>query len=358
MGTMSVRMILRVAVACGLPVFLSIAFTRAWSGGQEKKPTRALPIGFPAVPVPEDNPLTAAKVVLGETLFFDTRLSSDGTVSCGSCHTPETAFTTKAAFSAGVSGQATDRNTPTLLNVAYVPRLFWDGRSPSLEDQVRYPIVHPREMNMNQKKVVEALSRIPAYAPLFEAAYGDAAITFPRVSQALAAYQRTLIAGDSPFDRFFFAGRPDAISDAARRGWELFKGKARCTSCHTFDKERPFFSDFLFHNTGVGSDAATLDLGRYHMTKEKEDRGRFRTPSLRNVSLTPPYMHDGRFATLEEVLAFYEKGGLANNNLDAELKAVQLTASERADLIAFLHSLTSEVTFQKETNRSAQNVRP
>lgn len=352
-----------VGAAAGLAAALIVALGMA---GADPVPQpiagHELPPGFPAPPVPADNPLTPAKVALGERLFFEPVLSADGKVSCSSCHLPQHAFADQVPFSIGIGGQPGPRNTPSILNAAYLPRLLWDGASLGLEDQVRYPITHPREMGMTNSKVIKAIEAKAEYAPLFVTAYGDEKITYERISHAIASFERTLIASDSPFDRFFFGNDPKALSESARRGWELFQGKAGCAQCHRFTRESPFFTDFEYHNVGVGwgSDKPDLsqkpDLGRYDVTKEKEDRGRFRTPSLRNVALTAPYMHDGSVATLADAVAFFERGGIANNYLDEKIKPLQLSPGERADLLAFLESLSSSQSYRTPDQRAAQVV--
>lgn len=304
----------------------------------------APPLGLPEPPVPADNALTPAKVELGRRLFFDRRLSSDGTVACASCHRPERAFADDRPLSLGVRGQEGDRNAPSLLNAAYVPKLFWDGRSPDLEDQVRYPLTHPKEMDMKRQEAEAVVRADATYPPAFARAFGDPEVTFERISQALASFQRILVSGDSPFDRFILLGQEQALSPAARRGWDLFRGKAGCIRCHRYDSGHPFFTDFDFHNTGVGWDREELpDLGRYRVTHDKADRGLLRTPSLRTAALAPPYMHDGSFATLAEVVAYYAQGGIPNRYLDERIMPLDLSAGEQGDLVAFLESLSGEV---------------
>lgn len=300
------------------------------------------PPGLPPVPVPAHNPMTEAKVELGRRLFFDRKLSSDGTISCADCHRPDRAYADTVVLSQGVRGQLSPRNTPSLVNVAYRRQLMWDGRANSLEAQARYPLTHPREMAMTRARV-EAVVRADAeYPQLFDAAFGTPRIDFDRVSWALASYQRTLVAADSPFDQYFFEGEATALTPAARRGWALFQGKAGCIRCHRFTAQAPFFSDGAYHNTGITWDRVELpDLGRYRHTRERDDKGRFRTPSLRNVALTAPYMHDGRFATLDDVVEFYVAGGIPNRFLDPLLEPLALTEEERRDLVRFLESLTS-----------------
>jgi cytochrome c peroxidase len=313
----------------------------ARSAGTEAPQSRTL-LALPPVPIPAENPSSEAKEALGEKLFFDPRLSADGTVSCESCHRADRAFSDGQRFSTGVGSQLGIRNAPSILNAAYAPQLLWDGRALGLEDQVRYPITDPREMNMTKEKLVQVLTGVPEYPPRFAAAFGDPEVSLERVSQALAAFERTLVSGNSPFDRFYFGKNESALTAAARRGWELFRGKAGCIQCHHCDATNPFFTDFGFHNTGVGFEDDQPDLGRFRVTREREDKGRFKTPSLRNVSLTAPYMHDGRVADLAAVVAFYERGGTPNPFLDERIRPLELTAEEKEDLIQFLSSLEGE----------------
>jgi cytochrome c peroxidase len=347
-------------VGFGLGALLSLTWGLA---GADSAPApsllgRPLPLGFPAVPIPDENPLTAGKAALGERLFFDPALSSDGKISCASCHLPDRVFADKLPFSLGIDGQEGPRNAPSILNAAYAPRLLWDGASLGLEDQVRYPVTHPREMNMTNGKLLKVVEANPVYRPLFAAVFGDEAVTFERISQAIASFERTLVAGDSPFDRFYFAGDTAAISASARAGWELFQGKAGCVQCHQFSRESPFFTDFEYHNLGVGWEKEKVDLGRYDVTKDKPDRGRFRTPSLRNVALTAPYMHDGSVASLDAVLTYLEGGGGANNYLDEKIKPFQLSPQERADLLAFLESLSSPFRYQPTVAQTSPEAIP
>ncbi|MGD2115767.1 MAG: cytochrome c peroxidase [Acidobacteriota bacterium] len=315
------------------------------------------PEGFPAPPVPEDNPVTPAKIELGEKLFFDPALSSDGTVSCGTCHRPDDAFTDLEPKSLGVEGRTASRNSQSVLNAVYAPKLLWDGRALNLEDQVRYPLTNPREMNSTKSKMVAAISSDESYPPLIHAAFGDGEITYERLTQAIASYERTLVSGDSPFDRYYFGGDPDALSEASIRGWELFRGEAGCVDCHHFEDESPFFTDFGFHNTGIGWDLLKVDLGRYTVTRDPADRGRFRTPSLRNVAATPPYMHDGRFETLAEVVAYYADGPLENKYLDERIRSLELSERDREDLVEFLRSLTGTMPRGRGEEQPADGTR-
>jgi cytochrome c peroxidase len=285
---------------------------------------------------------SAAEVVeLGRKLFHDTRLSADKTVSCATCHRPESAFADRQSVSIGVNGRRGFRNAPSLLNVAYVPRLFWDGRAASLEEQVQYPILNPGEMGMTKLGVERELEADIDYRRRFERVFGDAMVTYERVARAIAAFERTLIRLNSPFDAFYVGQRLDALTKDARRGWRLFTGKAGCIQCHTVNRSNPFFSDFEFHNTGVGA-AKARDAGLYSVTQRPRDRGRFRTPSLRNVAVTPPYMHDGRLETLEEVMEFYRRGGGPNPRLDSRIRPLALSEEQVTQIIRFLEALTDE----------------
>lgn len=345
----------RSSVRAAFSVALFVALVRVSSAL-----ARDTPLGLPPVPVPSDNPSSAPTAALGERLFFETGLSSDGAVSCGTCHRPERYFADGATVSKGVLGKTGDRNAPSILNAAYASHLLWDGRSLSLEDQVRYPVTHPREMDSSQKRVIAFLSADPAYVSMFNRAFGDEAVTWERVARAIASFERTLLTGNAPFDRYV-AGRGNAIPKSARRGFELFRGKAGCINCHHYSRERPLFSDFEFHNTGVGW-AASADLGRYEISKARADKGAFRTPSLRNVAKTAPYMHDGRMHSLREVIDYYSQGPAQNPFLDRQLHALNLAEAEKADLIAFLESLTGVVTYApllgERAGRAERGARP
>lgn len=293
-----------------------------------------LPLGLPPVPVPDANPMTPEKVALGEKLFFDRGLSADRTVSCGSCHLPGHFFSDSKALSQGIGGRFGLRNAPSLLNAAYARHLMWDGRSTSLEDQMRYPLMNPLEMGNTPAGAVSYLAGNPDYREPFRAAFGDETVVWQRVERAIASYERTLLSGNSDFDRYM-AGDASALSLSAQRGFEIFRGAGGCAGCHVYSTESPFFTDFEFHNTGlVWSEPA--DLGRYEISKEREDKGAFRTPSLRNVAKTGPYMHDGRMKALADVVEFYGQG-------DKPLRdGKALSAQDKADLVAFLESLTSQ----------------
>ena len=302
---------------------------RAQSGG-----TRATPLGLDAYyPVPESNPTTPGRIALGKRLFFDTQLSIDSTRSCASCHQPAHAFGDTIAQSRGIRGQTTLRNTPSLLNRAYGRSFFWDGRAASLEETVTQPIRNSRELGLELAALVDRLRQNPAYRSAFQAEYNDG-ITEVNVARSLASYVRSLRAGDSPFDRYI-AGDRTAMSSDAIAGLGIFTGKGHCTACHI----GPTLTDERLHNTGVSVGA---DAGRQLVSALDSDRGKFKVPSLRNVGLTAPYMHDGSFGTLDAVVDFYDRGGGENLNLDPDIKPLHLTTAEKRSLIAFLLTLTSE----------------
>jgi cytochrome c peroxidase len=299
--------------------------------------------------VPADNTLTAERVELGRALFFDSSLSASGTVSCSSCHRPEHAFSDTLSVSPGVYGRTGSRNAPSLFNVTYRERLFWDGRSSRIEEQVLLPLQSATEMDRSLDDLVARLSANTTYQRAFRRAFDDD-ITADNVARALASFVRTLRSGNSAFDRFR-SGDSTALSPSARRGLDVFTGRG-CVGCHG----GPNLSEGAFHNTGVAVDpqapVATVnaagpgpvirDMGRYAVTMDESDRGAFRTASLRNVSLTAPYMHDGSLRTLEDVIDFYDGGGRPNPRLDPRIRPLGLTEREKSDLLAFLRSLEGE----------------
>ena len=306
------------------------------------------PLGLPPIPIPSDNPPTADTIALGRELFYDTRLSKDNSIACASCHKPESDFADGAKISKGVGGVIGIRNVPTILNAAYEPLQFWDGRAMSLEQQAASPIADPLEMNQSHEVFLSKLGKDPGYKTLFSKSFGSTDITLGRVEKALASFERTVLSGNSAFDRYQFRGDQNALTPAQVRGLALFINpqKGNCAACHTLSPKFALFTDGKFHNTGVGVDdnGAFADLGRYHETKVETDKGAFKTPTLRNVANTAPYMHDGSLQTLRRVVDFYAGGGNSNPYLDKEMKTIHLDGQERSDLVEFLKSLTGEVT--------------
>ncbi len=287
---------------------------------------------------PEDNPLTIEKVALGERLFFDRQLSADGHTRCASCHRPALAFSDSVPLSRGVHDRRGRRNAPTLVNRAYGRAFFWDGRVATLEDQVLHPIQDSTEMGQSLAALVRSLRTQPSYRDAFRRAF-DGGIESLVIARALASYLRTLRSGDAAVDRWR-AGDSVALSPAALRGLSLFTGSANCVACHVGFN----FTDERFHNTGIAGRirgiASLLDSGRAGVTGREEDVGAFKTPTLRDVELTAPYMHDGSLATLEDVVAFYNDARAGIASLDPEIKPLHLTAAQQQDLTAFLRSLT------------------
>ena len=287
-------------------------------------------------PTVDGNPLTPSAIELGRRLFHERRLSRDGSMACTSCHDPRRAFTNGAATASGVGGARGTRNVPTIVNRAWGRSFFWDGRAATLEAQVLQPILAPGELAMSVGGVV-ALARTPAYRDRFDTA--DDATTLRQVAFALAAYVRTIQSGDSPYDRYLH-GDHSALDASAVRGLSTFRGKGGCSGCHG----GPLLSDEGFHNTGVAWQTGALtDEGRARVTGLAADRGAFKTPTLREVARTAPYMHDGSFATLEEVVEYYDKGGAQNPALDHRIRPLNLSAGEKRDLRTFLRSLNGRI---------------
>ena len=293
--------------------------------------------------VPDDNPLTPAKVALGRMLFFDSLLSEDQSLACATCHDPGRAFTDGRPVSVGVFGRRGTRNVPTLVNRTYGASFFWDGRITTLEEQVLQPIQDPKEMDITVGEVVVRLEHDRVYSDLFQTAFGRE-VNDGDLAKALASFVRTILSGDGPIDRHLNGDR-DALTERQLQGLRLFRGKGNCTACHL----GPTFSDEQFHNTGVAwSDGEWLDDGRFGVTGEETDRGRFKTPTLREIARTAPYMHDGSITTLEDVVEFYDRGGSSNPYLDPairplRIRPLRLTADEKRALLAFLSSLSGEV---------------
>jgi cytochrome c peroxidase len=295
----------------------------------DKDPLKA-PLGLKPVPVPTDNPLTIEKVELGKLLFFDPRLSCDDTVSCASCHDPKKGWSNSTQFASGVRSQLGGRNAPTIINAAYSDLQFWDGRALRLEGQALGPIANPIEMDHKLEECVIKLNKIPAYKQQFQKIFGTE-VTSENVARAIAAFERTVLSGNAPYDKFK-AGDTNALAANAQRGMKIFFGKGHCSACHSGAN----FSDFSFHNIGVGMQAAKPDLGRYEVTKVIGDKGAFKTPTLREIARSGPYMHDGSLKTLEEVVDHYDRGGIPNPQLDEEIFPLKLTPQEKADLVTFM----------------------
>lgn len=319
----------------------------------------------------DENPLTRAKIELGRQLFFDPRLSKDSSISCASCHHPDFGYAKDTQFGEGVGGQKGNRNSPTAYNRILSSVQFWDGRAATLEEQAKGPIANPIEMSNTHDVAVDYLKKIPGYELQFERVFPDEGLNIDTVAKAIASFERALVTGPSAWDYHealknftdlysadyenfedmqeddpelyeeYVALKKQAdenpMNESAIRGAELFFGqKAGCTACHVGAN----FSDELYHNLGVGMDTENPDLGRYEVTKVEKDKGAFKTPTVRNVELTAPYMHDGSQKTLEEVVEWYDKGGHPNPWLDEKIKPLQLTAQEKADLVAFMKALT------------------
>lgn len=306
----------------------------------KEAPFVKVPLGldYENLNIPADNPLTPEKVELGKMLYFDPRLSADGSVSCASCHNPKMGWTDNAPVSTGIKGQKGGVSSPTVVNATYMGLQFWDGRAATLEEQALGPLVNPVEMgNPSHDKVIEICGSIAGYAPYFEKAFGSKEITKDKIAKAIGSFERTVLGGNSKYDRYTF-GDTAAMNASEIRGRDLFFGKANCTRCHA----GPNFSDSMFHNLGVGQNKPSPDVGRFAVTKAKEDMGAFKTPTVRDITKTAPYMHDGSETTLEAVVEFYDKGGVKNPNLDARMAPLNLTPEEKADLVAFMKALDSD----------------
>jgi cytochrome c peroxidase len=374
--TSAVKLAVIGVMAVLMPALVRASDSNAGSSSFEIKMPLGIPIELWTYFVPNDNPVTAAKVELGRKLFFDARLSADGKVSCASCHDPGRAFTDGRKVAEGIGGRLGTRNSPTLLNSMFSTGQFWDGRAGTLEEQAKMPLTNMDEMgNGSLDEVRTKIAAVPEYVRGFQQVFGGP-VTIDGFAKAVAAFERTLVSGDSPLDRYL-AGDLNALSESARNGLILFRTKARCGVCHVFNQNFaafatfPFFTDGNYRNTGVavnfsgfnalarramaaardesGDALAALskheragELGRFVTTGNTLDVGAFRTPSLRNVELTAPYFHDGSAAKLDDVVRFYVKGGNENPNRDWQLEPVPLTESEQHDLVEFLKALTSD----------------
>jgi cytochrome c peroxidase len=296
----------------------------------------AIPKGFPRPAIPENNQPTADRIELGRRLFFDPILSRDSTISCASCHFTDKKFTDGLPISIGIENRIGIRNAPSLLNVAYLPTMFWDGGVPNLEQQVLAPIESHFEMDFNLPDVVTRLNNIDAYKTLSMKAYGQLPSIFS-VTRAIACFERTLFTGKSKYDDYTYYNNKNALSAAEIRGMELFFGEeGDCFHCHgTF-----LFTDNSFQNNGIYEYYA--DSGRARITLNQDDVGLFKVPSLRNCEKTAPYMHDGSFSTLEEVIEHYNSGGKSHRNKSSILRQLNLSIQDKQDLVAFLKALTDE----------------
>ncbi|MCP4107938.1 MAG: cytochrome-c peroxidase [Desulfobacteraceae bacterium] len=351
----------------------------------------SVPLGLPQVEYPDANPQTPEKIDLGEKLFNDKRFSSTGDISCASCHESTKAFTdSPLKISEGILKLTGTRNAPTVVNSAYFEKLFWDGRSPDLEDQALHPFTNPVEMGLkNHQPILDIVRTDTAYEKLFKDVFGKTgnSVTMKEVTQAIAAFERTKISGNSPFDRWYYGGEKDALSPAQKRGFDIFVNKGRCVSCHVIEQTQALFTDNRFHNVGVGinniqadvpgladefikakitatevdvkvlTDKRTSELGRFVVTKDFDDLGAFKTSTLRNIAVTAPYMHDGSLKTLRDVVEHYNNGGISrkgdpvNDFLSGGIRPLNLRNKDIRDLVSFMEALTSPEFVQKQARK-------
>ncbi len=342
---------------------------------------QTMPLGLPVVTYPTSNPQTTDKVTLGEKLFNDKRFSTTGKISCATCHDRLKVFTdSPLKVSEGINKLTGTRNAPTIVNSVFFKKLFWDGRSPDLEDQALHPFVNPVEMGLKDHQPILSIVRSdPQYVNAFKAIFGKLAegITMKEVTLAIAAFERTKISGNSPFDQWRYGGQEDALTPAQKRGFDVFVDQGRCVSCHVVEQTQALFIDNRFHNVGVGindiqeavpelavefldaqitasevdikvlTDKRTSELGRFAVTRTFNDLGSFKTPTLRNIALTAPYMHDGSLKTLRDVVVHYNNGGVTvegdpvNDFLSGGIRPLNLTDVQINDLVAFMEALTS-----------------
>ncbi len=317
-------------------------------------------LGLPESKHPAQSELTS----LGKALFFDASLSGDNSISCARCHDPEKGFTDHLPQAKGIWGQIGTRNTPTLINVSFFKRFFHDGRASSLENQALGPLLNPIEHGLKSKRqLVSKIRQNPHYIQQFENIFhiGEDQISADHIAQAIASYERTLVAGNSAFDRYYFGRDRSQLSASAARGLLIFRRKGNCANCHEISMKHALFTDNRFYNIGVGFDklepvlkkimhgdhsltpGQRSESGRFNVTHNLRDLGKFKTPTLRNIALTAPYMHDGSLKTLDEVVEYYDKGGHKNPYLDSAIYPLHLTEQEKADLVAFMKSLTSKI---------------
>jgi len=343
-------------------------------------------LGLPDMQHPKDNLPSEEKIILGRKLFMDRRLSHNNTISCAMCHVPEQAFTSnELATAVGIEGRTNRRNSPTILNVGYYKTLFHDGRELTLENQVIGPMVSFNEMgNPSIGHVIEKIQNFKDYEGMFEKVFGGG-VTLERMSQAIAAYERTLVSGNSKFDQWYYSKNIKVLNNKEINGFNIFIGKGRCAACHSINEKEAIFTDQSFHNTGIGwarnnkvinkiyenktfpvtlapgvivqveqdrldaaSEVPQNDVGRFEITEDPKDRWAYKTPSLRNIALTAPYMHDGSLSTLDEVVEFYNKGGEDNPLKDSLIQPLGLTHEEKESLVFFLKTLTGSNVKQLE----------
>ena len=324
------------AITCFLPAVAVQAGSQQRTGNSVPQ---SPPLGLPPIAVPADNPLNSEKVELGKLLYFDPRLSKDSTISCATCHNPKEGWSERRMTSEGINGQIGTRNSPTIINSAYHPTQFWDGRAATLEEQALGPVENPIEMGHKLDVCVKGLSAIPEYTSRFKAVF-DTGVTKEGIGKAIAAFERTILSGNSLYDRFQ-AGDATALNDAQRRGLEVFRRKGRCSMCHT----PPTFSSGRYYNAGVDAAKPKPDAGRHDVTKKDRDFGKFRVPHLRDLVDTAPYFHDGSGATLRKAVDLMAGGGRDNPHLSSMIKAVrkaELTDQDREDLVEFLKALSGD----------------
>lgn len=325
--------------------FRAIPFLAAFSlcallGAKEMPPTE--PLGLPPVDWPEDNPYSKKKAKLGKLLFFDKRLSSNNSVSCATCHDPKKGFAEHTPVSEGIFGRKGNRNSPTIINIAYQSHFFWDGRASTMEEQAKGPIANPKEMTCRTdpeeaySDCHRSIRKIKGYRTLFQEAFGDDSCSIDQISKAIATFERTRLSGNSAYDQYK-AGNKKVMNKQQIEGLHLFK-KIGCAHCHS----GPNFTSGFFVNIGIGMDSPNPDLGRYKVTQDESDLGAFKIPTLRDISKTAPYMHDGSLKSLEEVIDFYDQGGIPNLGLSPRIRPLHLTSREKKALVSFLKALDGE----------------
>ncbi len=344
-------------------------------------PETKTPLGLPTAIYPENNPQTPEKIALGEKLFNDKRFSTTGEISCATCHDAKKAFTdSPLKVSEGINKLTGTRNAPTVINTIFFETMFWDGRSPDLEDQALHPFVNPVEMGLrDHQPILDIIKSDADYTDAFKTVFGKSGddVTMTEVTMAIAAFERTIVSGDSPFDRYNYGGEVNALTEQQKKGFDLFVNEGRCVSCHVIEQTQALFTDNRFHNVGVGindiqeevpalageyikanlsvkevdvkvlTDKRSSELGRFVLTTGFDDLGSFKTPTLRNIAVTAPYMHDGSLATLRDVVVHYNNGGVTvegnpvNDFLSGGIRPLNLTDEEIDALVAFMEALTS-----------------